>query len=39
MDRMTILYIIAGLNGATLLAVIAGTVEVFKWRRKRDRSH
>lgn len=37
MDRMTILYLIAAMNAASLLAVIAGTVEVFKWRRRHDR--
>lgn len=35
MDKMTLLYIIAAMNGAALLAIIAGTIEVFRWRRKK----
>lgn len=35
MDKMTILYIIAGLNGLSLLTVIVGTIEVFRWRRRK----
>lgn len=37
MDKMTILYLIAAMNGASLLAVVVGTVEVFRWRRRHDR--
>lgn len=39
MDKVTLLYIIAGLNGAALLVLIAGTIEIFRWghRKKHDR--
>lgn len=35
MSKMLILYIIAGLNGATLLTAIAGTIEVFKTKKNK----
>lgn len=35
MDKMTLLYIIAAMNGAALLAIIAGTIELFKFGRRR----
>lgn len=39
MTKMQILYVIAGLNGAALLVLIAGTIEIFRWghRKKHDR--
>lgn len=37
MTKMEILYLIAAMNGATLMAVIWGTVEIIRWRRRHDR--
>lgn len=38
MKQEILLYIIAGLNGAALLAAVLGLIEIYKWGRDRDRN-
>lgn len=35
MEKIEILYLIATLNGATLLAAVLGLIEIYKWGRER----
>lgn len=35
MTKLEILYLIAAMNGAALLAVVAGTIEILRWGRER----
>ena len=38
MTKMQILYLIATMNGAALLAAVLGLIEIYKWGRDRDRN-